>query len=74
MLPCNIQTGRRAPKDVKDMDRNEIYDELKDMKKRLVELASELDEAGECGAASSLDEAYTMIREAQKAIVEGWVD
>lgn len=56
------------------MDRDAIYEELKAMKNRLVELAADLDEAGECDAASKLDDAYTMIREAQAAIVEGWVD
>lgn len=64
----------RRPQERKDMDREAVYDELNAMKKKLVELAVELDVAGERGAASSLDDAYAMIREAQKAIVEGWVD
>ena len=56
------------------MERDAVYEDLRAMKNRLVELASELETAGEYGAAGSLDEAYERIREAQAAILEGWAE
>ena len=64
----------KGPQERKDMDKDAVYTELKQMKERLVELAVMLDEDGKKEAACSLDDAYTMIREAQMAIVERWVD
>ena len=51
------------------MDRDAIYEELKAMKNRLVELAADLEEAGDCDVASKLDDAYVVLREAQTALV-----